>query len=454
MTSRNIRRLFDLERVRLPSGLEFLMREVRTSPLVSLSYWVGAGSVNDPQGKEGLSHFLEHLIFKGGERLRGGEADRIIESLGGISNAGTTNQFTHYYVTVPRENRLRALRVLTDLVFHPGFQEREIEKERQVVFEELRQGEDDWDNWLFNKLLPEMYRNSPLKNPIIGTYKSLRRIDRNDLIRYHRRFYLPRNSILIATGGIDGGEMIDFLSSSRTGFKPATASNGNGVLPAKLKEERVKPEFTIRTYKKDVNLAYFILSFLAPPFASRFYPAVEVLSHVLSGNDVALLDEELVRRRKLLDAISIGVEFNRPQDIFYLRGETGDPDSLPKALTVLWRLLTKKAVSFSENGVLQGAKSAILSRTLYLGESIEGLGETIGFYRYLGLSGEGIIRYHNRLRILTPEHIRRAARRIFHPSNRINLSVLYPKDVNRQVQRRELEKFAERAELPLHRRGG
>ncbi len=174
--------------------------ENKELPLVCIDFWVKAGSAFEESNKKGTAHFLEHMIFKGSNRLMPGEFDYKIESLGGISNASTGYDDAHYYVLIPESNFKESLALLTNIVLSPSINFHEFEKEKSVVIDEIKQQNDQPDEKLFNYFLSRVWKDNKYGKTILGTEKNLKSLKIADLEKFHERFY-KQNNISIAIAG-------------------------------------------------------------------------------------------------------------------------------------------------------------------------------------------------------------------------------------------------------------
>lgn len=188
-------------RLVLDNGLIVLLKEDRSAPLVAMQFWVGAGAIHEDENLGGgLSHYLEHMIFKGTPTRGPGQISKEIADAGGDINAYTSNDRTVFHATLPAERWQVGLDVLTDAIFNPAFPEDEWEREREVILREYDMGEDD-PNRVFNKLAWETaFRVHPYRVPVIGWRDILVTMTRDDLMAYHRRHYSPDNMILAIAG--------------------------------------------------------------------------------------------------------------------------------------------------------------------------------------------------------------------------------------------------------------
>jgi len=182
-------------------------------PLISIDIWCKAGSSFEEVDKNGTAHFLEHMIFKGSNKIMPGEFDHKIESLGGLSNASTGYDDVHYHVLIPPVNFRESLALLTNIVVSPNFNPDEFIKEKGVVIDEIKQQNDQAEEKLFNYFLKRVWINCNYANSILGTEQSIKKLEVNDLVKFHSKHYTSEN-ICIAIAGNLSGDIYKILEKS------------------------------------------------------------------------------------------------------------------------------------------------------------------------------------------------------------------------------------------------
>ncbi len=196
------------QKTTLHNGIRVISEEIPTVKSVSIGIWIDTGSRNETLESNGISHFIEHMMFKGTEKRSYKQIANSIESIGGFMNAFTTKEHTCYYARVLDEFVERAVDVLSDMVQHSTFPEKEIEKEKTVVLEEIKQAEDDPDDQVHEYFEKHLFREHPLGMQIIGTAKNVSEFSKNDLNNYVRSHYHNGNIIVTAAGNIAHAEIV------------------------------------------------------------------------------------------------------------------------------------------------------------------------------------------------------------------------------------------------------
>lgn len=283
----------------LENGLTVVVQPDARFPLASLRLYVRAGSAWETPREAGLSHLLEHMVFKGTKRLGTGEAARTIEAAGGEFNAGTSFDYTVYYADMPSANWRLGLDVIQDMALNAVVDPAELESERKVVVSELEMGEDDPGRRQFKALQEMLWPGTSYGWPIIGTRESLAGISRADIKDYVRRRYQPRNMLLLAVGDVSEAEV---LAEARKYF--GTLRNSGSMEPAR---ELSLPLFTgpsVRVEHGKWNKAYVTLAFPVPGLKREQAVGLDLLAQVLGGDATSRLYRTWKYEKRVVDQIS------------------------------------------------------------------------------------------------------------------------------------------------------
>jgi predicted Zn-dependent peptidase len=234
----------------LPNGLRVVSEELTHVRSVSVGVWIDVGSRDESATMNGISHFIEHMVFKGTKKRSVKDIAQSVESVGGYMNAFTGKEHTCYYARVLDEHAALAIDVLSDLALNAVFPEKDLEKEKAVVIEELKNAEDDPDDIIHDYFDKALFGKHPLGYPVIGTEKNLRSFKRDDLIGHLRNHYVPGNMVLAAAGNISHEKLVGLAGKYFESMKPRRQSR---------KAERNKPrEYKAETkdYKKSIQQAH------------------------------------------------------------------------------------------------------------------------------------------------------------------------------------------------------
>ena len=191
----------------MDNGLKVILEENNTSPVVALQIRVKVGSADENDEEAGICHFIEHMLFKGTDKRKVREAAKEIESLGGTINAYTSYDQTVYHITIASRYAETGLDILSDAIQHSTFDPLEFEREREVILEEIRRGEDDPSKRLFRQTMTTLYQQHPYRRPVIGYQNTIRSIQRNQMVSFFKKWYVPNRMVFIAVGDFYTDEM-------------------------------------------------------------------------------------------------------------------------------------------------------------------------------------------------------------------------------------------------------
>ncbi len=285
---------------RFGNGLTVLIKEDKSHPVVSLQYWVGTGSMNEGhlQGS-GISHLLEHLVFKGTENYSGQDLARKVQERGGHWNAYTSVNRTVFYIDGPAESWQIFLNLLTELVFSPTFPEGELEREKEVVRREMAMYADEPDSVAYQLLMQTLYLKHPRRWPVLGEPEVFDTLTREDVLEYHASRYVPNNVVLSIAGDVDAREVLSHLELLVEDLK---------AKPLNREPLPHEPhQFGSRTMRKEFAVPYSKLSLAwrLPCSAHPDTPALSALASILGGGRSARFYEKFHDRLGLVYSIEV-----------------------------------------------------------------------------------------------------------------------------------------------------
>ena len=278
-------------------------------PLISIDIWCKAGSSFEEIDKKGSAHFLEHMIFKGSNKLKPGEFDHKIESLGGISNASTGFDDVHYHVLVPSINFKESLALLTNLVVSPKFKIEEFNKEKGVVIDEIKQQNDQIDEKLFNYFLKRVWGNSYYAKSILGTEKSVKILDIKDLEDFHKKHYVSEKICIAIAGNLTKNIFEAFEKSNLSGIYQLEGENKSIAIketqPIKKQIARTGREEVI--FKKLEFSRIFMAWNIPSLYDQKNIIGLEILAAMLSVGRNSRLIRILKEEKNIVESIYVDV---------------------------------------------------------------------------------------------------------------------------------------------------
>lgn len=222
----NLKEIETVQKATLANGLRIVTEHIDSVKSISVGIWVKTGSRNEAKEQAGVTHFLEHMLFKGTEKRSAFDIALSMESVGGYLNAFTSSEYTCYYARCVDEQIDRALDVLSDMVLNPSFPEEEVEKEKKVVIEEMKMYRDSPDDYLFEEFSSKMFEGHQLGRPILGFEETVSAFTRDDLYDYMRERYRPGNLLISVAGNVDHDKVVELVNSYFGEVSAAETSNG------------------------------------------------------------------------------------------------------------------------------------------------------------------------------------------------------------------------------------
>jgi predicted Zn-dependent peptidase len=400
--ARNIRRTV------LPNGLLVLTESMPHMRSVAMGAWINSGSRDEPADENGLSHFVEHMVFKGTTSRSAQDIAREVDSIGGNLDAFTGKESVCFNIKVLDENMPPALDVLSDLVLHPKFSTADLEREQGVILEEIKMDEDNPDYLVHETFTQNFWKNHPLGRPILGTVKTVSSFSQETVFDHHRRRFTPENMVFSAAGHLHHDEFLALVESK---FGSLPAGPGRAV---DLETTPVTtPHITLKK-KRSLEQVQMCLGVPAPPINDRDRYSIYLLNTMLGGGMSSRLFESIRENEGL--AYSIYSELSPFRDAGALSiyaGMSLDKTDRVLDLTMLeLRKLKRKKVHDSE---LKRAKDQMKSNiVLGLESSGSRMSNLARQQMYFGrfFTVDEIVREIDRV---TPDEIERLANQLFQP---------------------------------------
>jgi zinc protease len=412
----------------LPNGLTVIVSEDHSAPVASVQAWCAAGSITEGRFLgSGISHILEHMLFKGTARRGNSEIALTVQNAGGYVNAYTTFDRTVYHINLPSANWRTAADVLADAMFHSTLPVEEYAKEQEVIRREFAMGDDDPDRVLSKLLFATAYAVHPYQYPVIGHLEVYNRLTRQDVLDYYHQFYIPNNLTFIVSGDVDAGAVRDFLAQ-------ATADVPRGVLaPVCIPPEppQLGPRDATQNFPTDVpRLA---LAWHIPTVTDPDVYALDVLAVIAGDGASARFHRRLVEEQKLLRAVDV-FSYTPTQSGIWAVSATllpgGDITPAQVQAAVLEQIEQLKTVTVSDVELQKARRKAIVSRAAEL-KTVAGQAGSIGNSWFIARDLTFFDTYLEKLQQVTASDLQRVARKYLTDSNRTSVRLLpenYPAD--------------------------
>ncbi len=394
----------------LPNGVVLIAQEHRAADVVALQLWLRVGGRDESPDELGLTHYLEHMLFKGTPTRPPGSIDTLIEGLGGTSNAFTSYDYTHFDLVVPAANLDAGLDLLADIAVNASFVPAELESEKKVVFEEMNLVEDDPEKFLSRRLGELTYAPHPYGRPILGTRERVQSLDRPRLAAYYHKHYVPANMALVIVGPVEPAQvraLVDRSFGRLTG--PQTARAQPPPIPSLAGGRR-------EDVKRPEQQAYIGMAWhAAPARGSDDIFAVDLLTYILGDGPTSRLNQTLRERLGLVATIEASYVTREQSGVVSVtaRLDRANLERAEAAVLDVIRGIRADGVTEAER---QRAIITAESNYAFDIETAEGLAKSYGTAETTS-SLEEELRYLSRLRQTTAAQIQAAARKYFADDN-------------------------------------
>ena len=407
-----------IQTLQLPNGLRAVMVNRGEAPVITLEVWYHVGSRNEVQGKTGMAHFLEHLMFDGTKTLGRHFSDYIVR-VGGIDNAYTTTDATVYWETMPASNLPVALWLEADRMRNLDISQATLDNERAVVEEERRRR---YENPPYGTVIPTLYEHaftvSPYRHLPIGSVDDVSRATVSEIRDFYNTYYVPNNATIVIAGKFSVDEAEKYI---RKYFAAIPA----GHLPA-TRRIPVEPPQTVErtvTMTRDVALPAFVEAYHIPPDGTADSYPLRLASRILSGGDSGMIYHQLVYEKQLALEAQSSADFSEDPNLFFVfavmnSGHT--PAEGEAAVDAILKRLQEKPLAAKE---LQKARDQVLFDLASDREKSKDLAEQLGYDTVVLNNPELINSEAERFLAVTGEDVQAAARKYFVPQNRTILEV-------------------------------
>jgi zinc protease len=396
---------------RLDNGLKILVQEDHRAPVVVSQVWYKVGASSEYAGVTGVSHMLEHMMFKGTARHPAGEFSRIVAANGGRENAFTSQDYTTYFQMLERSKLPVSLELEADRMRNVRFIEAEYAKEHQVVLEERRLRTDDQPHAKLQEHFDAVaYTNSPYRNPVIGWPDDITNLSLDHVKKWYQLWYAPNNATLVVVGDVRPDDVVREARKQFGGLKPS-------VLPPPRVEQEVE-QLGIRrlTVRLPAKLPHLLMGFKVPSLKTvqdeKEAYALEVAAGILDGGNSARFSKNLVRGQQIAASTGVGYElYARLQTLFMIEGtpsQSQTVDGLEAALMNQVKRLREEPVTEEE---LQRVKAQVLANHVYQLDSAFFQAMQLGTAETVGLGWKKIGEYEARINEVTAADILAAAKK-------------------------------------------
>ncbi|MCB0394540.1 MAG: insulinase family protein, partial [Bdellovibrionales bacterium] len=405
-----------IQKYQLRNGIKVLLIPTHKAPVVSVQTWVNTGSADEGKGEEGISHFIEHLLFKGTDKYKVGEIASIVESSGGELNAYTSFDQTVFYVTISKNFTDVAFDTVSQMMGSPKFDESEIDNEREVVIEEIKRSFDSPHRMSSRLLFSTSYQKHPYRLPVLGFDENIKKVSSKTLKNYFHSRYVPQNMIVVVTGDFNESEIKNKVDKYFGGFKKYSLRKVKRPIESDQNQARVVVE------KSSFKETFLNFSWHIPGVKHKDIPALDLLSVVLGTGESSRLFKAMRLERNLVSSIGSGAFTPKDKGLFYISAQL-DSKNLSETLEMIGEEITSVWMNPISEEEISKAKLILESEDFYSMETVGGLARKYGNYEQLLGDVNYFEKYIALLNKVTSAQLTEVARKYLEPK-KANISAL------------------------------
>jgi zinc protease len=400
----------------LPNGLTIIAEQMPVEA-VNLNIWLNVGSFLETDAINGMAHFLEHMVFKGTSRLAAGEFERLIEERGAVTNAATSQDYTHYYITTAPKDFAALAPLQIDVVTNPRIPDDDFEREKLVVLEEIRRSHDNSSRRIYQQAIEVAFAKLPYRRSVLGPESAIEGITSQQMRFFHATHYQPTAMTAVAVGNLPVEELINIVAdgfASQSGTIPPVEFVGKNSRPVP------EPAFTRIVRKEHVDpsikQARLIMVWRVPGLMelAETYP-LDILAAILGSGRTSRLVKDLREERQLVTNISVSNMSNRVQGLFYLSAQLPS-ENLAEVEKIITQLIAQLHHNHVTEAEIARIRSQVANRYIFGTETPSDRAELYGYYRSVVGDLMPALNYPQQIQSIDPTTIRLAARQYLSPN--------------------------------------
>jgi len=412
----------------LDNGLNVLVKEMPSAPVVAINIWVHVGSRNEKSGEEGYSHLIEHMMFKGTPTYPTGQLDKEIKKMGVKQNAFTGPDYTCYHVLGAKEHFSRLMELEADAALNSSFDEKELEKEIKVVIEELRMGKDDPERYLYNLTRETSYLKHPYHHPVVGYESNIASCTRESIFSYYKRYYVPSNMWVVVVGDVKAEDALAAVQ--------LTMGKAPKVEPPNQKVEQEPKQDRKREVVKygDIKQAYVNLVWHVPGIESTDNYVIDLITSMLGVGRSSRLHKTLVEDEGLVTSVNASYFTFQDPSLFMVHAQMPQGNVrkfIDRATKIVYEL--KEGLIKPEE--FEKAKQQIVALIIFSRETAEEQAFSYGHHAILGKLEECDANV-DRIKQISLEDIQRIAKTYFSDTGLTTVS--YEPQIATETQKPEM----------------
>ena len=394
----------------LPNGLTIIAEQMPVEA-VNLNIYLNVGSFLETDAINGMAHFLEHMVFKGTSRLAAGEFERLIEERGAVTNAATSHDYTHYYITTAPKDFAALAPLQIDVVTNPRIPDDDFEREKLVVLEEIRRSHDSSSRRIYQQAIEVAFAKLPYRRPVLGPEAAIEAVTAQQMRFFHATHYQPTAMTAVAVGNLPVDELINIVAD---GFASQCGSMPSAEFVGKISHPTPEPAFTrvVRQEHIDPSLkqARLIMVWRVPGLMdlSETYP-LDILAAILGSGRTSRLVKELREERQLVNNISVSNMSNRIQGLFYLSAQLPS-ENLAEVEKIIAQHISQLQTTLVTEAEIARIRRQVANRYIFGMETPSDRADLYGYYQSVVGDLTPALNYPHQIQSLDATTIQLAAR--------------------------------------------
>lgn len=400
---------------KLPNGLTIVAEQMPVEA-VNLNVWINVGSAVESDDINGMAHFLEHMVFKGTPKLQSGEFERLIEERGAVTNAATSQDYTHYYITTAPKDFAQLAPLQLDVVLNPSIPTDAFERERLVVLEEIRRSEDNPQRRTFRRAIETAFEQLPYRRQVLGPASVIEQLQVQQMRDFHTKWYQPSSMTAVAVGNLPVEELIEIVADGFAKAGDRCQEVEKDGLSQAFSPETAFTEIIRREYVDEtLQQARLVMTWRVPGMMDlQETYALDVLAVILGQGRISRLFRDLREERQLVTHIGVSNMTQRLQGIFYIWAQLPMENlaEVEEAVAQHMRKVHTELVAASD---MARIRTQVANRFIFSNEKPSDRTSLYGYYQSQIGDLTPALNYPARIQSLTPTDLQTAAQKYLSP---------------------------------------
>ena len=399
---------------KLPNGLTIVVEQMPIEA-VNLNVWINIGSAVESDDINGMAHFLEHMVFKGTPRLQSGEFERLIEQRGAVTNAATSHDYTHYYITTAPKDFAELAPLQLDVVLNASIPDDAFERERSVILEEIRRSEDNPQRRTFRRAIETTFEQLPYRRQVLGPASVIEQLKAQQMRDFHRQWYQPQSITAVAVGNLPVEELIEIVVDGFTKVE-VESQEAEEILPLAFTPEPAFTEIVRREYVDEtLQQARLVMVWRVPGMTEleKTY-ALDVLGVILGHGRMSRLVKDLREERQLVTHIGVSNMTQRLQGVFYISVQLPEENLAEVEEAIAQHIRDVQASLIAETDIAR-IRTQVANRFIFGNEKPSDRTGIYGYYQSQLGDLTPALNYPSRIQALEAIDLQKAAQQYLSP---------------------------------------